>query len=547
MSLPRIYAGRRRRLLHRLVLNGIGQAMTAFALAQLLRSALDHARSGVLSWPLVAGISASGVVILALRAIEAADSERLGQDYVMRVRLRIFERITQQPLVVGGRRRWGVTMTRLISDLNSLRNWVSDGVARSIVASITIVGLIIALSSFHRAAALAAVGMVALAAGAAAALTPMLRGYVREARKRRGRLANNLGEKVFALQTVRHFGHTDRELHRVRLHSRRLRDALVRRMRAARLIRGFPNAALPLAISTLVVIAATSGYGAADVAVGILLLGMMATALGDLARAWDHRLAFDEGRRRIGEILSGPQLREARDAVDLPVGGPLAVHFDAVRVDGRLAQVTLGAAPGEVVLVCGESGSGKTTLLALAARLLDPDEGRVRIDGIRVDQLAPESLHAGVQLVAQYVPLLRGTVAQNLGYGAEELDPCWLEEVSRACGLYEEREVLPEGIETRVEEQGRNLPDGLRARVALARAAAGAPRLLLVDDPVFSVDPAAKRALHAVLELLDATALVVGPEANPPMQADRVWRLGLRPSSARTATGAELTAVEQGA
>ncbi len=524
VSFPRLYAGRRRRLIWRLILNGLAQAGVAFGMAYLLRSGLEEARRAVLAWPAVAGIAASGVVALLLRATEAADAERLGQDYVMRVRLRIFDQIAARPLLAAKRRRWGVTMTRMISDLDSLRNWVSIGVAHAFVASITLCGLLGSLIFFSPRTGPALAGMVGLSLLGAIALTPLLRTYVREARRRRGRLANNLGEKIFASRTVRHFGRTERELDRVRSESQRLRDALVRRVRAARVLRAVPELMLPITVATVVALAALTSDGVGEVAIVVLLLGMIAAALGELARAWNYRLAFEEGRRRIAEVLGGPRLREAETAIDLPGHGPVSVLLDGVCV-GDLGPLHFEAGPGDVALVSGPSGSGKSTVLALAARLLDPERGEVRLQRVPVSSLRLDALHEAVQLVAPEVPLLRGSVGDNLSYGVDADDADWIAAVISACGLDEETRLLPDGLETRVEEGGQNLPHGLRARVALARAAAVRPRLLLVDDAAFVADPAAGAALERVVPLLGATTLVVAPEAKPPLSADRVWRL----------------------
>ncbi len=534
VSFPRLYAGRRRWLVWRLISNGVAQAGVAFGMVYLLRWGLEEARQGVLSWPVVVGIAASGVVAMILRASEAADAERLGQDYVMRVRLRIFDRIAARPLLAGRRRRWGVTMTRMISDLDSLRNWVSIGVAHAAVASITICGLLFSLIFFSPRTGPALAAMVALSLLGALALTPLLRDYVREARRRRGRLANNLGEKIFALRTVRHFGRTERELDRVRTESQWLRDALVRRVRAARVLRAVPELMLPITVATVVALTALTEQGVDEVAITVLLLGMIAAALGELARAWNYRLAYEEGRRRIGELLEGPRIREAEAARDLPGKGPVSVVLDGVCVGSDLGPLRFEAAPGEVALVTGPSGSGKSTVLALVARLLDPDRGEVRLEGLPLSSLRLDSLHEAVQLVApEQLPLLRGSVGDNLSYGVDADDDGWIAAVMSACGLDREPRLLLDGLETRVEEGGQNLPHGLRARVALARAAAVRPRLLLVDDPAFVADPEAGAALERIVPLLGATTLVVGPEAKPPLPADRVWRLS---QAARAAT-----------
>jgi ABC-type multidrug transport system fused ATPase/permease subunit len=521
---PRLYAAQRRWLIWRLVLNGLAQAAVAFGVALLLRRGLAEARLGALAWPAVAGIAASGLAALALRAAEAADAERLGQDYVTRVRLRILDCIAARPLLGDGSRRWGVTMTRLISDLASLRNWVSIGVAHAVVASVTICGLLSSLVFFSPRTGAAVAAMLALSLSAAWALTPLLRGYVREARRRRGRLANNLGEKIFAFRTVRHFGRTGQELERVRSESRRLRDALVRRMRAARILRGVPELMLPLTVATVVALTALGAQGADEVAISVFLLGMIAAALGELARAWNYRLAFEEGRRRIAEVLEGPRLREPEAPRDLPGEGPVSVVLDAVCV-GDLGPWSFAAAAGEVALVTGPSGSGKSVLVALAARLLDPERGELRLEGVPLASLCVDALHEAVQLVSPELPLLRGSLSDNLSYGAAADDEDWIAGVISACGLDQESRLLPDGLETRVEEGGRNLPHGLRARIALARAAAVRPRLLLVDDAAFVADPAAAAALERVVSRLGVTTLVVAPESKPPLRADHVWRL----------------------
>ncbi len=216
MSMPEIFAGRRRRLIGALVANGIGQATAGFGLALSLRGLLRAAELGTLSVPWLLGMIGLGLVVVALRVREASDGERLGQDYVTRVRLRIFDRVALRPAGTEGRRRFGVTLTRLTGDLNSLRNWVSLGIARSVVALVSVVGLCAGLVYFGPIAALVMTGVVAACALGGLLLAPGLRRSVQEARKRRGRLANNLSEKVFAARAVWQLGRADHERKRIR-------------------------------------------------------------------------------------------------------------------------------------------------------------------------------------------------------------------------------------------------------------------------------------------------------------------------------------------
>jgi ABC-type multidrug transport system fused ATPase/permease subunit len=142
-----------------------------------------------------------------------------------------------------------------------------------------------------------------------------------------------------------------------------------------------------------------------------------------------------------------------------------------------------------------------------------------------VDQIELDALHGAVQIVNDELPLLRGTVAENVGYAAPEEDEEWLRLVAEACGLSDDPALAEAGLATRIEEQGANLPKGLRSRIVLARAVAVRPRLLLIDEPGLLMDPVSSAALERAVALSDATVLIVGSEHGAVPRVDRIWRL----------------------
>jgi len=530
---PRIYAGRRRRWLHRLVLNGLAQGAAAFALAHLLQRALGSARSGDVEALAVVGMVVTGLVIWGLRIAEANDAERVGQDYVMRVRIRLFERLMEGPDDHARRRRYGVPMSRMISDLNALRNWVSVGVARSLVASIMVVGLLVTMATIDPSIALVLGGLVAVAVLVMLGAAPTLRRRVRDARRRRGRLANNLGEKVLARETVRQFARVKRERRRIRRQSDRLAESLVQRARMAQVLRATPAALLPIALAALVFVTASSGASLESVVAAVLVVGLLTTSLAELARAFDYRLSFEEGRERIGDLLARTRRGSVAEAGDT---GAWPIEIEDVAVAGRLSRVSFEAKAGEFVHVVGDAAAGKSTLIRLLAGRLAPDHGTIRLGPVAwtgADAVDPSEV---VQCVSPDAPLLRGTVGSNLDYasggasggasGRDERDLALFRAVRAACDLGDGAPGLPEGLDTRVEERGTNLAASLRARIALARAALARPRVLLVDDPAFVIDAAARRALLLVREIVSATLVIVAPEDALDAPADRVWRLG---------------------
>ena len=530
-NLPRVVNGPRRRLMLRLLLNGVAQSVAAFAIAWLIDQAMASVEAGeigAIPFRPIAALMLIGLLALALFVLEQGDAERMGLDYVMKVRLRLFRRLARVPIGSGMRARFGLTMTRMITDLNALKNWVSLGVARVTVAAISVTGCLLALVYFNTAAAAAAAALVALCIGLGALLTPALRGRVRAMRRRRGKLAGNVGEKLMSISTVARLGGTEKEGRKLRKQSRKLIDASVGMTHASAAMSSLPDAVLPLFIGVLIAFTAMGQLSAGELVAILMLFGMIAKSLREIAQAWHFRISFEEAQRRINQVLSWPHVKQVKIPELLTSEGPVSVAFENVRMGDVLAGISVTAEPGARVLVTGLSGSGKSTLLALAARLFDPDRGRIFLDAVKIRRLSFASLCETVQLVSPQLPLLRGTVSENISYGLAEHDPAILEVALSVCGLDNINELLPDGLDTRVEEKSVNLAEGLRARIALARALIAEPRLLLIDDPIFSVDPEAIAALGRVLTTVEATVLFVGTDNTDTTNVDCRWHLNQR-------------------
>ena len=527
--LPRIIAGPRGALMARLLVNGVGQAAVTFGIAWLTRQALtDSAISdaGNLRIATLGGLILAALSMFGLRVLERIDAERLGQDYVAKVRLRLFSRLAASASPFNEPPRFGLTMTRMITDLNGLKKWVSIGVARMSVAAITVFGCLVALSYFNVVLAGTAGALVGFVVLCGWTVTPTLRGRVRDARRRRGALAANLGEKLSALATVVHFDRTRKEWRRLRTHSRRLSRAMVRRMRVAAVLRSIPDLAFPISLAIVLQLAIMGQLTRGEIVASLTLLAVMVSSLREISRAWEYRVSFEESRLRLVAALAHSPIRESKRSVELADNdAPVSLEFDNVDVRANgLEGISARFDAGARILLSGPGGSGKSTLLALAARFIDPDSGRVLLDGMPMRRLSLSCVHQAVQLVSPTLPLLRGTVADNLAYGATVGDSDWIARVAEICRLDEFGRSTTAKLNDRVAEKGQNLPEGLRARLALARALVARPRLLLIDDPVFSTDPEAKLALDGAMAACDATVLIVALE-HQDFACDSMWWL----------------------
>jgi ABC-type multidrug transport system fused ATPase/permease subunit len=176
--------------------------------------------------------------------------------------------------------------------------------------------------------------------------------------------------------------------------------------------------------------------------------------------------------------------------------------------------VTFEAEPGRTVAVVGATAAGKSTLTTLLSRLVDPDRGRITLDGTDLRDLAPGELATGVAVVPQTAFLFDDTVRGNvtLGEGTDDADPIPDEEVwaalrtAQADGFVA---ALPHGLDTRLGERGTSLSGGQRQRISLARALVRHPRLLILDDATSAVDPEVEQRILAGLRRDRDSTLVV--------------------------------------
>ncbi|MGI5148660.1 ABC transporter ATP-binding protein [Plantactinospora sp. CA-294935] len=172
-----------------------------------------------------------------------------------------------------------------------------------------------------------------------------------------------------------------------------------------------------------------------------------------------------------------------------PAPGPVPVLHD----------VSFTVPAGRTVALVGPTGSGKSTIVSLAVRLVDPDAGTVTLDGVDVRSLTAASLAGNTALVAQVPFVFDDTIRENIALGRDGItdDDVWAAlRLAEADGFVA---ALPEALDTLVGERGAALSGGQRQRLTLARALAGRPRLLVLDDATSAVDPRVEAAILAAL------------------------------------------------
>ncbi len=208
-----------------------------------------------------------------------------------------------------------------------------------------------------------------------------------------------------------------------------------------------------------------------------------------------------------------------------------SIEFDAVRFTypnaerPALDRISLTIGFGTRVAIVGTNGSGKTTLLAMVARLFDPDEGRVLVDGRDIREVAVRSLREQIAVVTQEVILFKGTVRTNILYGSEfRTSNDQMIEAAKRARAHAFIEAMPSGYETPVAEMGLNLSGGQRQRIAIARAILRDPAILIFDEATSMIDTESEAQIsQAIAEFSKGrTCIIVAHRMSTVLSCDTI-------------------------
>jgi ABC-type multidrug transport system fused ATPase/permease subunit len=240
----------------------------------------------------------------------------------------------------------------------------------------------------------------------------------------------------------------------------------------------------------------------------VILMAAMLDPVRKIANVYNVVQRSTAGAARIFDYLDQPEERSPANAKRLPVGRAREVCFANVtfryspEAEPAVREATLTVAPGECVAIVGPNGSGKTTLMRLLPRLIEPQEGRLTIDGLDVGSLGLKGLREQIAVVSQRPVIFARSVRDNIAYGNQRADLEQVRAAARRAYAAEFIEQWPEQYDTVLEEFGANLSGGQRQRIAIARAFLKPSTILVFDEATSEIDADSERKIHAALEEL---------------------------------------------
>jgi len=483
--------------------------------------------------PLALAIVGAGILRLGLTVVRRLVAGKVSLAVEFDLRQQFYAHLQRLDLGFFDGQQTGQLMSRATVDLQSIRFFLGYGLIFITQNLLTITLAAVVMLVINPVLALVALIPAPFVILTATKYSQISRPAQQEVQQRIGELTAEAEENVSGIRIVKAFAREEHQLHRFQRAVARVFDQSIYTTRVqaffSPLIGLLPQIgiALVLLVGGREVINGSLSLGA--FVAFYTYVGMLAGPMRSLGMALGMAQRAVASGNRMFEVLDRePAIQSPPGAPALPAGGG-AVELRGVtlRYNGgspSLTGVDLAVEAGRTVALVGPSGSGKTSLVGLIARLYDPSEGTVSVDGADIRDVDVESLRSQIAFVADDSFLFTASVAENIAYARQDAT---LEEIEAAArraqadGFIRE---LPDGYETRVGERGLTLSGGQRQRVAIARALLADPRILILDDATSSVDATTESAIKAGLQeaMAGRTTFIIAHRLSTVSLADEI-------------------------
>jgi len=469
----------------------------------------------------------------AFSAVRMNVMHRLGQKFVLDVRLDAYRRLLRLSLDFFESRRTGDIMSRLSNDVNSVEDMVVHGTDTLITDSLTVVGTVLILFWLNPTLALLGLAPLPLFLVGVIVFGRIIRPLYETIRVELGDINARLQEALAATQVLKAFRRESYEFERFERESTDYYRASVKGIWLWTTF--FPAIGFLISVGMVLVMWIGAGMSVRGGATAGTIVAFMAYLqrfyhpIGSLVRVHNTFNRALASLARIFQLLDEePTIEEREDAITLPrVEGQVEldhVGFRYATGEMVLRDVSVTAEPGETVAIVGRSGAGKTSIINLIPRFYDPLEGRVLVDGVDVREVTLDSLRSQIAIVLQDTFLFNDTVRENIRYGRLDATDEEIEAAARAAYADEFIQELPEKYESVIGERGVKLSGGQKQRLAIARALLADPRILILDEATSLVDTEAEQLIQKALEELkrDRTTFIIAHRLSTVRNADKI-------------------------
>jgi subfamily B ATP-binding cassette protein MsbA len=456
----------------------------------------------------------------------------VGQDIIRRLRDRVYDRIQDLPLSFFQNETTGALMSRIINDVNFVREMVSSTVTGSLRDCFTIVGLMSVLVFQIWYLALIALLVLPAAFVPIVVFGRKVRRTSTGCQEEMADISAFLHETFTGNKIVKAFGMVSFEKKRFFEKTMRLFRMEMKETKA-RIITSPINLFFGGVAAALIV-----WYGGYQVLNGAFTAGTFVSFLTALILLYkpvkdlsQFNNAIQRGLAatdRIFDIVERPsEVAEPSQPAEI-ADQPHRVVFDRVAFsygdEPVLKNINLDIHPGEVLAIVGMSGGGKTSLVNLIPRFYDVTDGAISIDGIDIRKLSLDDLRGQIAIVTQEPILFNDTVRNNIAYGRWGASEEKIVEAAKAAFAYDFIQSFPKGFDTSIGELGSRLSGGEKQRLCIARALLKDAPILILDEATSSLDTGAEKLVQKALDNLmrGRTTFVIAHRLSTVAGANRI-------------------------
>jgi ATP-binding cassette subfamily B protein/subfamily B ATP-binding cassette protein MsbA len=515
-----------------IVVGAVAQAAGPYLIGRAIDHAILRADRPGLTRIMLALLAVYAIGALASR-MQVWQVGAIGQHVLASLRARLFDRFQRLPLGFYDRRPVGDLMSRVINDVDTLNQLLSQGLTQLVGSLFSLIGILIAMLTLNLPLALVSFLIIPVMLLVTTSFARRARKAFRTTRETVGDVTAELQEEITGVREAQAFNRTEENIARFRKRNAANRTANVQ---AVAITSAFsPTIDVLSTLATALVI----GFGGYLVFHGNLTVGVLAAFLIYVqqffrpiqlaSQVYTQLQAALAGGERIYAILD--EEPESADPPGTPALGQVAgeIAFDHVTFAYNvgspvLRDVSFQIAAGQTVALVGQTGAGKTTIANLIPRFYDVTSGAVLVDGQDVRAVTRASLRRQIAIVLQEPFLFSGTIAENIRYGRLDATREQIEDAARAVDAHGFIAALPDGYETVLGAGGGTLSQGQRQLLAFARAILATPRILILDEATSNIDTRTEATIQRALGTLLAgrTSIVIAHRLSTIRNADLI-------------------------
>lgn len=461
---------------------------------------------------------------------------KMANNVLLKIREELYVHIQKLSFHFFDSRPTGKILARVIGDVNSLKEVLSDSVTTLIPDFCTIIGVMVIMMVLNMKLALAALITLPFLAGGMYIIQTFSHKRWQLVRKKNSNVNAFVHEKLSGIRIVQSFRSEEESMEDF--------DILVNEQVAAftGAVR-FADAFGPLIDVTwgvggfLLYFIGIKILGVGNVGVGTFMafstyLGMFWSPLRNLANFYNKMVTNLSAAERVFEILdTDPEIKDKEDVVELPdVKGEVTFdHVSFAYEDAPdqmvLNDVSFTIKPGETIALVGPTGAGKTTIVNLISRFYEVTKGRVLVDGYDLRDVSILSLRKQMGIMTQDNFLFSGTIKENIRYGRLDATDDEIIEAAKAVNAHDFIMQMEDGYDTKISERGAGLSIGQRQLLAFARTMVSMPRILVLDEATSSIDTHTERLVQQGIETLlkGRTSFVIAHRLSTIKKADRIF------------------------